>query len=98
LSPDGAGLYHQGGRRHLGGEARARRENIQSYIRRLEKLEEIANSFGGVEKSFAIQAGREVRIMVKPEAISDDDMTILARDLSKKIENELEYPARSRSA
>jgi ribonuclease Y len=70
----------------------ARRENIQSYIRRLEKLEEIANSFGGVEKSFAIQAGREVRIMVKPEAISDDDMTILARDLSKKIENELEYP------
>lgn len=70
----------------------ARRENIESYIKRLEKLEEIANSFNGVEKSFAIQAGREVRIMVNPEAISDDDMTILTRDLVKKIESELEYP------
>jgi len=70
----------------------ARRENIESYIKRLEKLEEIANSFGGVENSFAIQAGREIRIMIKPEVISDDKMVILARDIVTKIENELEYP------
>lgn len=70
----------------------ARRENVQNYIKRLEKLEEIATSFDGVEKSFAIQAGREVRIMVKPDVVSDDQMTIIARDVVKKIEDELEYP------
>ena len=70
----------------------ARRENVQNYIKRLEKLEEIASSFEGVEKSFAIQAGREVRIMVKPDVVSDDRMTIIARDVAKKIEDELEYP------
>ncbi len=70
----------------------ARRENLENYVRRLEKLEEIANSFDGVERSFAIQAGREVRIMVKPEIISDDQMIITAREIVQKIENELEYP------
>ena len=70
----------------------ARRENIESYVKRLEKLEEIANSFHGVEKSFAIQAGREVRIMVKPDQISDDQMIITAHEIVKKIESELEYP------
>lgn len=70
----------------------ARRENVQNYIKRLEKLEEIATSFDGVEKSFAIQAGREVRIMVKPDVVSDDQMTIIAHDVVKKIEDELEYP------
>lgn len=70
----------------------ARRENVQNYIKRLEKLEEIATSFEGVEKSFAIQAGREVRIMVNPDVISDDRMAIVARDIVKKIEDELEYP------
>ena len=70
----------------------ARRENLESYIKRLEKLEEIATSFEGVEKSFAIQAGREVRIIVNPEAVSDDKMILVARDIVKKIEDELEYP------
>jgi len=70
----------------------ARRENVQNYIKRLEKLEEIANSFEGVDRSFAIQAGREVRIMVKPEVITDDKMTLIAREIVKKIESELEYP------
>ncbi|MBQ2315752.1 MAG: ribonuclease Y [Clostridia bacterium] len=70
----------------------ARRENIENYIKRLEKLEEIANSFGGVEDSYAIQAGREIRIIVKPEVVSDDQMVIIARDIATKIENELEYP------
>ena len=70
----------------------ARRENIESYIKRLEKLEEIANSFSGVERSFAIQAGREVRIVVKPEMISDDQMVLIAHDIAQRIENELEYP------
>ena len=70
----------------------ARRENLQSYIKRLEKLEEITSSFPCVEKSFAIQAGREVRIMVKPDAVSDDKMVLVARDIVKKIEEELEYP------
>ena len=70
----------------------ARRENIENYIKRLEKLEEIANSFDGVEKSFAIQAGREVRIMVRPEDIKDDGITMIARDIVKKIESEMEYP------
>ncbi len=70
----------------------ARRENVQNYIKRLEKLEEIATSFDGVEKSFAIQAGREIRIMVNPETVSDEKMVIVARDIAKKIEDELEYP------
>ncbi len=70
----------------------ARRENLQNYIKRLEQLEEISTSFNGVERSFAIQAGREVRIMVKPEVITDDKMAILARDIAKKIEEELDYP------
>lgn len=70
----------------------ARRETLEAYIKRLQNLEEIADSFEGVEKSFAIQAGREVRILVKPEKIDDDKMTILARDVSNKIENEMDYP------
>ena len=70
----------------------ARRENVENYIRRLEKLEELTSTYPGVEKSYAIQAGREVRIMVKPEEVSEDNMILLARDLAKKIENELEYP------
>ena len=70
----------------------ARRENLENYIKRLEKLEEVTSSFPGVEKSYAIQAGREVRIMVKPEQVSEDQMVLLARDIAKKIEEELEYP------
>ncbi len=70
----------------------ARRENLETYIKRLEKLEEIADSFEGVEKSFAIQAGREIRIMVKPEVVNDQGMIIIAKDIVKKIEAELEYP------
>ncbi len=70
----------------------ARRETLEAYIRRLEKLEEIANSYEGVDKSFAIQAGREIRIMVKPENVSDEDIHLLARDMTKRIEDELEYP------
>ena len=70
----------------------ARRENVENYIRRLEKLEELTSSFPGVEKSYAIQAGREVRIMVKPEEVTEDNMVLLAHDLAKKIEAELEYP------
>ncbi len=70
----------------------ARRENVENYIRRLQKLEELTGSYPGVEKAFAIQAGREVRIMVKPEEVSEDSMILLARDVAKKIEAELEYP------
>ena len=70
----------------------ARRENVENYIRRLEKLEELTNSFPGVEKAYAIQAGREVRVMVKPEEVAEDNMILLAHDLAKKIESELEYP------
>ena len=70
----------------------ARRENIENYIKRLEKLEEITGSYPGVETSYAIQAGREVRVMVKPEQVSEDDMVILASELAKRIESELEYP------
>lgn len=70
----------------------ARRESLENYIKRLESLEEIANSFDGIEKSFAIQAGREVRIMVKPDRISEDQMIVTARDIAKRIEEELEYP------
>ena len=70
----------------------ARRENVENYIRRLEKLEDLTNSFPGVEKAYAIQAGREVRVMVKPEEVTEDNMILLARDIAKKIESELEYP------
>ena len=70
----------------------ARRETLESYIKRLEKLEEIADSFEGVEKSFAIQAGREVRLVVKPEKVTDADMVIMAREVAKRVENEMEYP------
>lgn len=70
----------------------ARRENLENYIKRLQKLEEIANSFDGVEKSFAIQAGREIRIMVNPDKINDEKMVLVARDIAKKIESELDYP------
>ena len=70
----------------------ARRENLENYVKRLEKLEEIANSFDGVDKCYAVQAGREVRVMLKPEIVDDDGMVIIARDIVKKIEEELDYP------
>ena len=70
----------------------ARRETIEAYVKRLEKLEEIANSFKGVDKSYAVQAGREVRIIVKPEEISDELAVFMAKDIAKKIEDEMEYP------
>ena len=70
----------------------ARREDLENYIKRLEKLEEIAESFGGVEKAFAIQAGREIRVMVKPEEVNDDNMKIIAREMAAKIQNEVKYP------
>ena len=70
----------------------ARRENIENYVKRLEKLEEVSKSFPGIASSYAIQAGREIRIMVKPEAVSEDQMVLLARDIAKKIEDELTYP------
>ena len=70
----------------------ARRETLETYIKRLEKLEEIANSFDGVDNSYAIQAGREVRIIVKPDKVSDADAVLLAKDIAKRIENEMEYP------
>jgi len=70
----------------------ARRENIENYVKRLEKLEEVSKSFSGVESCYAIQAGREIRIMVKPDEISEDDMVLLAREIAKKIESELTYP------
>ncbi len=70
----------------------ARREDVENYIKRLQKLEEVAGSFEGVEKTFAIQAGREVRIMVRPEVVNDDTMVILARDIANKIQSELNYP------
>ncbi len=70
----------------------ARREDLENYLKRLQRLEEIANSFPGVEKSFAIQAGREIRVMVKPEEVNDDQMILTAREIVKKIESSLEYP------
>jgi ribonuclease Y len=70
----------------------ARRENLENYIKRLQKLEEVASSFKGVESSYAIQAGREIRIMVKPEVVSDERMIPLAREICQKIEQDLEYP------
>jgi ribonuclease Y len=70
----------------------ARRETLETYIKRLEALEGIANSYEGIEKSFAIQAGREIRVMVLPERVTDDELVLLAKDLRKRIENELDYP------
>jgi ribonuclease Y len=70
----------------------ARRETLESYIKRLEKLEAVANQHKGVEKTYAMQAGREIRVMVKPEQINDSDAVVLARDIAKQIESELEYP------
>ena len=70
----------------------ARRETMETYTNRLKQLEEVANSFKGVEKSFAIQAGREVRVIVEPDQISDDEMVIMGRDMAKRIEDELQYP------
>lgn len=70
----------------------ARRESLENYIKRLENLEEIANSFDGIEKSYAVQAGRELRVMIKPEKVSDDLMVVIAREIAEKIEQELEYP------
>ena len=70
----------------------ARRENLETYIKRIEKLEEIATSFEGVEKSYAIQAGREIRVIVSPDKVSDDEMVIKARQICKRIEDELSYP------
>lgn len=70
----------------------ARRETLETYTNRLKQLEDITNSFKGVDKSYAIQAGREVRIMVLPDHVNDSDMVLLARDISKQIEAELEYP------
>ena len=70
----------------------ARRETLETYTTRLKQLEDITNNFKGVEKSFAIQAGREVRVMVVPEQVSDADMVLMARDIAKQIEAELEYP------
>ncbi|MBE6855080.1 MAG: ribonuclease Y, partial [Ruminococcus sp.] len=70
----------------------ARSENYENYIKRLQKLEEICSSYEGVEKSFAIQAGREVRIMVQPEVVDDEKMVLVAREIAQQIENEMEYP------
>ena len=70
----------------------ARRENLENYIKRLEKLEEVASSFDGVSSCYAIQAGREIRIMVKPEVVNDERMVLLAREICKKIEDDLDYP------
>ena len=70
----------------------ARRETLETYTNRLKQLEDITNSFKGVEKSFAIQAGREIRVMVIPEVVSDSDMVLMARDISKQIESQMEYP------
>ena len=70
----------------------ARRETIETYTNRLKQLEEITNSFSGVEKSFAVQAGREVRIMVVPEKVSDDEMVLMAHNVAKRIEQEMQYP------
>ena len=70
----------------------ARRENLETYIKRLQKLEEIADGFNGVEKSYAIQAGREIRVMIKPDVVNDQGMLLIAKDIAKKIEEELEYP------
>ena len=70
----------------------ARREDLENYIKRLEKIEEIAKSFTGVEKAYAVQAGREIRVMVKPEEVNDDGMKIIAREMAAKIQEDVKYP------
>ena len=70
----------------------ARRESIENYVKRLEKLESLANSFAGVEQSYAIQAGREIRVIVKPEEVNDSQTTFMAKEIAKKLEAELDYP------
>ena len=70
----------------------ARRETLETYIKRLESLENIANTTPGVDKSYAIQAGREIRIIAKPESVKDSEVVMLAREIAKRVENELEYP------
>ena len=70
----------------------ARKESLESYVKRLEKLEAIANSFPGVERSFAVQAGREIRVMVSSDQVNDDQSVVMARDIAKKIEAEMTYP------
>ena len=70
----------------------ARRESVETYVKRIEKLEDIAKSFDGVEQTFAVQAGREIRVMVKPEQVNDASTVFLAKEIAQKLENELEYP------
>lgn len=85
-------MYRAGGRRNFRCKARCEKRDSETYTNRLQQLEEITNEFKGVDKSFAIQAGREIRVMVIPDHVSDADMVILARDIAKQIEAELEYP------
>ena len=79
-----------------GGRPGARRETLESYVKRLETLEKIATEFNGIEKAYAIQAGREIRVMVRPEDVDEDMAMVLARDIAKKIESEMEYPGQIR--
>ena len=79
-----------------GGRPGARRETLESYVKRLETLEKIATEFTGIEKAYAIQAGREIRVMVRPEDVDEDRAMVLARDIADKIESEMEYPGQIR--
>ncbi len=80
----------------MGDHVEPRRKSLETYANRLRELEDIANSYSGVEKSFAVQAGREVRIMVIPEQVSEDEMTIMAHDIAKQIQDQMQYPGDSR--